>query len=100
MSDLDAYIWIVIGIVVAIIFPIIRNQMSGYWKSLGSDETVPNWVKKYTTLGVFSLISGVIILAIIRNQGTAIDDWWTAFLAGFAWESAVEKVLGKSSDRL
>lgn len=95
MSDLEAYLWISFGIAAAVAFPVIRNLVTKYWPKTQA-MGVPDWVKKYGVLFIFSLLTGVIVYAVLKSQGQELTTWWAAFLAGFAWESAVEKIGTKS----
>lgn len=95
MSTLSAYLWIALGVVVAIVFPVLRNLVAKEWPATQGDG-LPDWVKKYGVLAAFSLLTSLILLAFLESQDEELVTWWSAFLAGFAWESAVEKVGTKS----
>lgn len=49
-------------------------------------------VRKYLSLLVFSLIMAAVIVAV---GGQHMEGWHTAFLAGYAWDSTVQKITQK-----
>lgn len=79
----------------AVVFPVLRNLVGKYWPATQSGG-LPDWSKKYVVLLVFSLLTALIVFAFLRSQNKELVKWWTAFLAGFAWESFIEKVGTKS----
>ncbi|HEY2955744.1 MAG TPA: hypothetical protein VGK89_10900 [Candidatus Eisenbacteria bacterium] len=53
---------------------------------------IPPWVRRYLLLLLFSSIVALVSLAIWRGQNPqGAIPWFTAFLVGFGWESALEK---------
>lgn len=93
MTDFQAYLWMSLGVLVAVIFPILRAAVAP--KPLAKAIGLPPWVKKYGLLLLFCAVTGVILLAAyLAAKPNALDDlkWFTAFLFGFSWESAIEKI--------
>jgi hypothetical protein len=94
MTEANAYIWVVIGVIVAVIFPVLRGFIRGAFPPTAA-VGVPPWVKKYGALLIFSLIAALICLAIWKQGNPTLTlEWYTAFLLGFGWESAIEKFTG------
>jgi hypothetical protein len=94
MSDVQVLVVASIGVLVAVIFPVLRGFIRNEFRPLAG-EGLPPWLRKYGGLFLFSAITGVIVLAIFRaaNPDTSVE-WYTAFLLGFGWESAIEKFSG------
>jgi hypothetical protein len=91
MSDLDTYLWVSFGVAVAVLFPVLAALIRKEFPRVAG-VAIPPWVKRYLILLAFSLITGVIALAIWKSQNPTVNPaWYTAFLIGFAWESAIEK---------
>ena len=90
MTWLDTYLLCVAGIVVSIVLPILKGLLP---KPLGVDAadrtTFWNFAKPYLIVGLFSLLTGVLIVAF--TWGT-INDWRAALLAGYAWDSTLQKI--------
>jgi hypothetical protein len=98
MSDIQAYLWVAVGVFVAVIFPVLSGFIRQEFPAHAPGQfQLPRWFKKYGGLLLFSLITSLICLAIWKSghQDSTID-WFTAFLLGFGWESAVEKFTKKA----
>jgi len=96
MTAFQAYLWMSVGVFIAIIFPILRAAVTPPPKVVGPG--LPPWLKKYALLLVFCAVTGVILLAIYlaaNPNALAKLMWYTAFLFGFSWESAIEKITTK-----
>src|SRR5262245_50519704 len=93
MSDVAAYVWVVIGVIVAVVLPMLSAKIRKEFPAVAG-VTVPPWVRRYGLLLIFSLVAAVACLAIWRaaNPSTELH-WFTAFLIGFAFESTLEKFL-------
>ncbi len=91
MSDLGAYFCVVAGVVVAVILPSMKAYIGEEFPQVAGPR-IPPWVKRYIVLGVFGLIVGGLSLAIWKSMNRTEElSWFTAFLLGFGWESALEK---------
>ena len=89
MTDLQAYGWVVIGVVLAVVFPVVRAYIIKEFPPVAGG--LPPWLKRYLALLFFGLIAGVITLAIWKSQNpSAPIAWYTAFLIGFGWQSAID----------
>jgi hypothetical protein len=93
MSDLIAYLFVVSGVAVAVLMPVLAAKIRKEFPPTGAIG-LPPWLKRYLLLLVFSLIVGVASLAIWKSLNPHGElPWFTAFLVGFGWESALEKFL-------
>lgn len=93
MNDLSAYAWISLGVLIAVVFPIISGFVH---KQFPPDAApgMPLWLKRYGGLFLFCLVTALICLAGWKaTHHDAGLEWFTAFLLGFGWESTVEKLL-------
>jgi hypothetical protein len=96
MTEMQAYLWMSFGVLIAIIFPILRAAVAP--KQMKMVDGLPPWVRKYGLLLLFCAVTGVILLAgYLAAKPDALKDlkWFTAFLFGFSWESAIEKITTK-----
>jgi len=92
MSDIFAFVWVAVGASVAVIFPVLRAYVKEEFPKT-ADVGIPPWLKRYIGLFAFSLITALICLALWKSQYPTNElHWFTAFLLGFGWESAVEKI--------
>ncbi len=93
MSTFAAYLWIVLGVIVAVVLPVLMASVRKEFPRAKAPG-MPPWLKRYLILGVFSLVVGVATLAIWRAVNPdALFTWHNMFLVGFGWESAIEKFL-------
>lgn len=93
MGDPQSYLWVSLGVMVSVIFPVLAGFIKREFPPTGA-VGLPPWLKRYGGLLIFSLITSLIALAIFRaTHPSDVLEWYTAFLIGFAWESAIEKFL-------
>lgn len=93
MTDITAFSWISIGVIAAVLFPIISAYIKRTFQPPAMTTSSP-WSKKVAMLLLFSWITALIVLAIYRSQNpSAVMPWHVSFLLGFSWESIVEKFM-------
>jgi hypothetical protein len=94
MSELGAYVWVVVGVIAAVVLPVLSAYIRKEFPAHQGAALLPAWLVRYVLLLLFGLIAGVAAFAIWRaaNPDTALH-WFTAFLIGFGAESALEKFL-------
>jgi hypothetical protein len=93
MSDLTAYLFVVLGVFVAVLLPVLSAYIRKEFPATGAIG-LPPWLKRYLLLFVFSLVVGLVSLAIWKSLNPQGElHWFTALLIGFGWESALEKFL-------
>jgi hypothetical protein len=87
---LQTYSWCVVGILVSIVLPILMQLLP---KPAGSAKqslaTFWEQAKPFVIVGLFSLLTGLLIVAF--TWGT-LKDWRAALLAGYAWDSTLQKL--------
>lgn len=94
MTFLETYLVCALGIVISIILPILRKslpQVSDGGERGGEIFLARVWrvARPYVVIGIFSLVAGLLIVAF---AGDLLKDWKTALLAGYAWDSTLQKV--------
>ncbi len=95
MPFFETYLVCVLGIIVSIILPILRkslSQISNVGEKGGAEiflSRVWRVARPYVVIGCFSLVAGLLIVAF---AGDFLKDWKTALLAGYAWDSTLQKV--------
>ena len=86
LSFIHSYLLITLGIFISMVIPIIM-------KIIGSDErslsVIWKIIKPYLLIAILSFLVGIIIYALVGNT---ISDWKAAILAGYAWDSTLQKV--------
>jgi hypothetical protein len=96
MSDINAYLWIGLGVFVGVIYPVLLGFIKKEFPAGVAGGGMPPWLKRYGGLFLFCLLTALIVLAVWKsNNPDAQLDWVKAFLLGFGWESIVEKSLGR-----
>lgn len=94
------YLAVAGGVATSILLPVlVRSVKAEFERAVpaarkGSAVTrllVAAWpqVRKYLILGVFSLVTAVLVAA---AMGDAITAWQGAFVAGYAWDSTIQKI--------
>lgn len=79
----------VLGILISIALPILRRQLPT--PSLLAPSDLPAW-KRYGAIGLFSLVTAVVVIAFGKSS-VATWQWFDALLAGYAWDSTLQKVI-------
>lgn len=91
------YLWCVLGVTISIVLPILAAAVRVYWPAqragpagLGADAK-RFWpvVRPYIVLGLFSALTGIVVLFALGDQLKTIQ---TALLAGYAWDSTLQKL--------
>ena len=101
MFNWQAYLWCATGIVISVLLPILWAFVSRSLKpTLGPGGGVEiMWgvfwqaIKPYVALGVASLLTAILIVAL---AGDSLQDYRAALLAGYAWDSTLQKFRGSS----
>ncbi|HEU4768283.1 MAG TPA: hypothetical protein VFS77_12950 [Pyrinomonadaceae bacterium] len=87
---LQTYSWCVVGIIISIALPII-TQLLPRPAAAAKQSLATIWeqAKPFVVVGLFSLLTGLLIVAF--TWGT-LNDWRAALLAGYAWDSTLQKL--------
>jgi hypothetical protein len=94
MTDLQAYSWIVMGVAVSFIIPVIiqsiRPSTPGAKAAYGASRL---WIvaKPYLLMAIASFLLAVVTLAIAKSSNVDLNAWYKAFLLGYFWDSTVQK---------
>ena len=82
------YLSVTSGIVISVLLPLIRALLPKPPAALARGT---KWerIRPYVATGAFSLIVAVIIVA---AMGDRLDSWSTALIAGYAWDSTLQKL--------
>jgi hypothetical protein len=90
--SLNVFAWTVGGVLAAVLLPILAQYAGPGLATAGPG--VPPWLKQAVMLFLFSIVAALISLAawMSANPGRPEPEWFTAFLIGFGWEAAIEKL--------
>ena len=89
MSFIEIYFWCALGVAISVVLPIIRKNLP----TAGKVSTQSTWdvAKPIVMVGLFSLITALLLVAFLKDQ---LQDWRAALLAGYAWDSTLQKLKG------
>ena len=87
MPFIELYLWAAAGVVISIALPILRRLLP----QPGPADLKGPWdaIRPYVVIGGFSLLTALLVVALL---GDAVKDWRAAMLAGYAWDSTLQKV--------
>ena len=99
MSGVQIYGYCVAGVALSILIPILRKAIP---QAGGHPQSAENWfvrlarafwqaAKPYVIIFLFSLAVGVVVVVF---GGNSLNDPGKAFLAGYAWDSTIQKIKG------
>lgn len=92
MDDFVAFSYIALGVLVAVLYPVLWGWYKDAFPRPGGTK-IPPQVKKYIGLLIFCLVTAFIVLVFYRSSHPdARLGFYTSVLLGFGWESSVEKV--------
>lgn len=93
MSDYEAYGFVCLGVVTGVVFPVLASAIRKYFPRGQSIAGLPDWLFKYLLLGVFGLITGVMVFAVYKQAHPGpITNWYGPYLAGVGWEGIVDAI--------
>jgi hypothetical protein len=93
MNDITTFIWIAVGVFVAIVYPLLWGYFRKAWPQRAAPG-LPEWVTKYGVLLVLGLVGGFIIFISQKasHPNTSLE-WYQGALLGFGGEASIEKIL-------
>jgi hypothetical protein len=96
-QDKVNYFYCAVGVAVSVVIPIIRHGIPQFtvfgitfFAGTFAGGVWPT-IKPYIVLGIFSLVVAFVIVA---SVGDTLNDWRAAFLAGYAFDSTLQKLKG------
>ena len=95
MAFFQTYLIIALGIVISVLLPILRQFFPKPTGAAAAADAVSRWqaAKPYLALGFGSLLTSLLILAF---AGDSLSTWKAALLAGYAWDSTLQKIVKPS----
>jgi hypothetical protein len=78
--------YVTLGIIISIILPILRSRLP---KSKLQAEDSWTVIRPYLIVGLFSLLTSILILAFLEDS---ITDFKSGLLAGYAWDATLQKI--------
>lgn len=90
--DLVAFLWIALGVAISVVLPVLGAFIRQAFKPTAS--VIPYSVKKWGALFLFSSITGILLLAFYRSSHPDSIPWFAALIAGYTWDSTVQKITG------
>lgn len=82
------YLAVTGGIVISVILPLIRALLPKPPAALAGGTKLERF-RPYVATGIFSLVVAVLIVA---AMGDRLDSWSTALIAGYTWDSTLQKL--------
>ena len=92
----SAFLWASLGILISIVLPILRASLPK--PPVASAPALPGtprtpWflvvARPYVIVGAFSFLTAILIVAL---AGETLKSWNMAILAGYAWDSTLQKL--------
>jgi hypothetical protein len=86
-------IWACVGVIVAVLLPVLKGLVQGYFGGSRGEAILPEWAKRYLVLLAFGALTAIAVLAVWKSQNPDAQlEWYTAFLLGFTAEATLEKL--------
>lgn len=84
------YAVVFLGIVISVILPILKNKIPAATRATAIAKF--NFNNPYVIIGVYSALIAFLLIA---YAGDSMKDWRAALLAGYAWDSTLQKISTK-----
>jgi len=95
MNDIQAYGGVSLGVLVAVIYPVLKGYVTKEFQPTLAPG-LPPWLKKYGALALFCFVTALIVLGVYRSTSPDSEiTFWAALALGFGWEASVEKLFAK-----
>lgn len=78
------YFSVALGVAISVVLPLLRAVLPTPLRNGKKWEIA----KPYVYTGIFSLIAAVLVVAAVPDQ---LNSWQTAVLAGYMWDSTLQK---------
>jgi hypothetical protein len=84
-------IFVALGVMASALIPVL---VAAWPKAAGVQSPARIWniAKPYVALAIGSLLIAVVVLAAARSQNKELKEWWQAMLAGYAFDSTLQKL--------
>ncbi len=101
MDFLHSYIACAAGVILSIIIPVLAKAVKKQFEIGGPSElsgfgllirSIWQLMRPYAIIGAFSLAVALIIVAF---SGDTLKTWQGALIAGYLWDSTLQKVTGR-----
>ena len=82
------YLSVAGGVVISVLLPLLRALLPKPRAAMAGGIT---WgmMRPYVATGIFSLVVAMLIVAAMGDQ---LNSWSTALIAGYAWDSTLQKL--------
>lgn len=82
------YLSVAGGVVISVLLPVLRALLPK--PPISMSGTKRQRIGPYLYTGLFSLVAAVVIVAAFGDQ---LDSWRTALIAGYTWDSTIQKMI-------
>lgn len=91
IAFLHTYLIVSLGILISVLLPILRQYFPKPTAGAAAVESrLWSIAKPYLALGIGSLLTALLIMAF---AGDSLNTWKAALLAGYAWDSTLQKLV-------
>lgn len=96
LSTWSIYLWIVFGILVSLIMPVVRQLAvpppAGAKGMTAFVQRVWPTARPYVFMAIFSFLAAVVIMAGVGVKHLQVDSQWGAFLLGYFADATIQKL--------
>lgn len=85
MSDVVAFLWIVVGILLSVLVPWAASILNP------QDKRGSSW-QRYLPYAGAALVIGFFTLVVVKYSGGSFNTWPEALMVGYFWEATLEKI--------
>jgi uncharacterized BrkB/YihY/UPF0761 family membrane protein len=94
MNDVETFLLIAVGVALSVLYPVLVAKLREAFPAVAGNPWRTPWVRKYTLLFAFSLITALIVYAVYLNvHPNAKFTWYGAIILGIGWQAVCEKLV-------
>ncbi|TJV50883.1 hypothetical protein [Mesorhizobium sp.] len=92
-TDLQIYVFCLIGVFISVVLPVLWAYIRQFFPANAGQKSLPDGlialVKPYAALGLASALTAIVLIILLKDT---LTDARAAFLAGYAWDSTLQKL--------
>jgi precorrin-4 methylase len=98
LTPVEAILYAAVGVFISFLIPVLRKSVITVRNqgktSLRISEEAKKILKSYLMTAIFSIIAAIIAIAYLYANDSPINGWATALIAGFTFDSFLQKLKG------
>jgi hypothetical protein len=98
LSLQSAIFWAFAGVLLSFIIPVLAkygvkiNDARKSSQTINHSKEILDAATPYFFTAIQSFLIAVVVIAVVLSQGTPLNEWYIAFIAGYTFDATIQKV--------